>query len=76
MYSHYICIKIKFINSLDFHTNFRYGLLGSSGCGKTTILSCIVGLRKLDEGKILVCGAKPGTRESGIPGPRVGYIII
>ncbi|XP_021950774.1 ABC transporter G family member 23 [Folsomia candida] len=51
-----------------------YGLLGSSGCGKTTILSCIVGLRKLDEGKILVCGAKPGTRESGIPGPRVGYM--
>jgi ABC-type multidrug transport system ATPase subunit len=41
---------------------------------KTTILSCIVGLRKLDEGDILVCGARPGTRESGIPGRRIGYM--
>ncbi|VVC96254.1 unnamed protein product [Leptidea sinapis] len=34
-----------------------YGLLGASGCGKTTLLSCIVGRRKLDGGNIWVLGA-------------------
>ncbi|XP_017878131.1 ABC transporter G family member 20-like [Ceratina calcarata] len=51
-----------------------YGLLGSSGCGKTTLLSTVVGVRKLDSGDIWVLGGKPGTENSGIPGPRVGYM--
>ncbi|ODM96686.1 ABC transporter G family member 20 [Orchesella cincta] len=51
-----------------------YSLLGSSGCGKTTTLSCVVGLRKLDDGSITVFGARPGTKQSGIPGRRVGYM--
>lgn len=51
-----------------------YSLLGSSGCGKTTTLSCVVGLRQLDDGSITVFGAKPGTKQSGIPGRRVGYM--
>jgi ABC-type multidrug transport system ATPase subunit len=56
-------------NSFD-----RYGLLGASGCGKTTLLSCLVGRRRLNSGDILVLGHEPGTPESGIPGPRVGYM--
>lgn len=40
----------------------RYGLLGASGCGKTTLLSCIVGRRKLNSGQIHVLGGKPGTK--------------
>ncbi|KAG7190251.1 hypothetical protein KM043_006370 [Ampulex compressa] len=52
----------------------RYGLLGASGCGKTTLLSCVVGVRKLDSGNIWVLGGHPGTKGSGIPGPRVGYM--
>lgn len=51
-----------------------YGLLGASGCGKTTLLSCIVGRRRLDSGDIAVLGGKPGTRGSGVPGKRVGYM--
>ncbi|XP_003705981.2 ABC transporter G family member 20 [Megachile rotundata] len=51
-----------------------YGLLGASGCGKTTLLSCIVGVKKLDAGDILVLGGRPGNKDSGIPGPRVGYM--
>ncbi|XP_054005310.1 ABC transporter G family member 23-like isoform X1 [Hylaeus anthracinus] len=51
-----------------------YGLLGPSGCGKTTLLSSMAGVTKLDSGDIWILGGKPKSKESGIPGPRVGYM--
>lgn len=51
-----------------------YGLLGASGCGKTTLLSCIVGVRCLNGGSISVLGKPPGQPGSGVPGPRIGYM--
>ncbi len=53
---------------------YRYGFLGASGCGKTTVLSCIVGLRKWDSGQLLVFGREPGSKGSGIPGKMLGYM--
>lgn len=45
-----------------------YGLLGASGCGKTTLLSCIAGRRHLDAGSVAVFGQEPA------PGPRLGFM--
>jgi ABC-type multidrug transport system ATPase subunit len=51
-----------------------YGLLGASGCGKTTVLSTIVGLKSLNQGIVEVFGGIPGDRKLGIPGNRIGYM--
>jgi ABC-type multidrug transport system ATPase subunit len=66
-YSFLSLIKITFFY-------FSYGLLGASGCGKTTVLSCIVGRRKLSSGRIVVFGGVPGDRRTGVPGSKVGYM--
>jgi ABC-type glutathione transport system ATPase component len=45
-----------------------YALLGSSGCGKTTLLKCILGRLKPNSGDINVFGFKPNAPNSTIPG--------
>lgn len=51
----------------------RYGLLGSSGCGKTTLLSCIVGQKQLKEGSITVFGVN--IKENvNLVRSRIGYM--
>lgn len=45
-------IIVLFLALMIYVLIFRYGLLGPSGCGKTTLLNCIVGRTKLDNGII------------------------
>ena len=49
---------------------FSFALLGASGCGKTTLLSCIVGSMKLNAGSIKVRGCS-GLK---IPGHKIGFM--
>lgn len=58
-----------------YRTHCSYGLLGASGCGKTTLLSCIVGQKKLQEGQISVLGTcfKAHSSTTAL-GPRIGYM--
>ncbi|KAK5650287.1 hypothetical protein RI129_001316 [Pyrocoelia pectoralis] len=68
--------KIIVLNDLDMTVpkGTIYGLLGSSGCGKTTLLNCIIGRMKLNAGELWVLGGSPGTKGSELPGPRIGYM--
>lgn len=43
--------------------------MGSSGCGKTTLISCLVGIANLDSGDIEIFGEPPRRNR-----PRIGYM--
>ncbi|KAL7040383.1 hypothetical protein ACKWTF_000370 [Chironomus riparius] len=51
-----------------------YGLMGASGCGKTTLLSCIIGMIPLDGGEITALGHKTQANEIQKAGHRIGYM--
>ncbi|KAK3912764.1 ABC transporter G family member 20, partial [Frankliniella fusca] len=64
---------LKDFNMTVQHGNI-YALLGSSGCGKTTVLRALVGQHKLTAGRVRVFGMEPRSRDVGIPGPSLGYM--
>lgn len=77
--SNIFCSVFSLIFFLDIKIFFwinlcRYGLLGPSGCGKTTLLRCIVGRIKAQQGYVRVFGYQPNEPGSQIPGPSVGYM--
>ena len=47
-----------------------YGFLGASGCGKSTVLSILVGKNKLDSGELIV----EGGRSDSLHGGKIGYM--
>src|SRR5919205_1524472 len=47
------------------------GLLGTSGCGKTTLMRSIVGVQKIAGGSVTVLGRPAGTKELRT---RIGYV--
>ncbi|XP_064481240.1 ABC transporter G family member 23-like isoform X2 [Ornithodoros turicata] len=49
-----------------------YGLLGASGCGKTSLLRCVVGLQRPNKGVVRIFGKKLNT--GLVPGPGVGFM--
>ncbi|XP_065916708.1 ABC transporter G family member 20-like [Dysidea avara] len=54
--------------------NTIFGLLGASGCGKTTLLKCILSSLDPDYGEITVLGLEPGITMSHVPGRDIGYM--
>ena len=48
--------------------------MGASGCGKTTLLSCIVGMIPLNGGEITVLGHQTKGNEIQKVGTRIGYM--
>lgn len=66
---HYRYNGKEIIKGLDFHVgeNEIVGLLGSSGCGKTTTLKAIAGLIEVDSGTILIQGE---CADAGLDNPK------
>ena len=51
-----IKLQLRVVRELTLNFCCSYSLMGSSGCGKTTLISSLVGLKKLDSGKIKIFG--------------------
>ncbi len=49
-------------------------LLGSNGCGKTTLLRLVLGHLKPKSGCVEVFGKEPNSKYCDIPGSGVGYM--
>jgi len=50
--------SMRVLNNVSFSVNIGeiVAIIGPSGCGKTTLLKCINGLEKIDNGKIIIEG--------------------
>ena len=68
-----ILCRINLYTLFDFMFH-SFGLLGASGCGKTTLLRCILSSLDPEYGEITVLGMEPGIRSSHVPGRGVGYM--
>ena len=74
MCTNHVVLVIVFGGVLVSYFVCSFGLLGASGCGKTTLLKCILSSLDVDYGEITVFGSKPGFTQSHVPGRDVGYM--
>jgi predicted ABC-type transport system involved in lysophospholipase L1 biosynthesis ATPase subunit len=66
--------RISVLRGVTFHVaeGERVGIVGPRGVGKTTLLHCLVGLRRPDAGLVKPCPLAPGTilmLDDGMPAP-------
>jgi peptide/nickel transport system ATP-binding protein len=57
------CLAVDNV-SLAIRSGETLGLIGESGCGKTTLAMCLVGLERPDRGQVLVNGIEVQTNKS------------
>lgn len=62
--------------SLAIRSGETFGLIGESGCGKTTLAMCLVGLEQPDSGKVLIHGVELQPNENRIPAAREIQLIF
>jgi ABC-type multidrug transport system ATPase subunit len=64
------CFLSESFNNSNFNYFYSYALMGSSGCGKTTLMSCIIGLDRLNSGSIEIFSKLP----TEIDKSRIGFM--
>ncbi|KAF5281618.1 hypothetical protein FQR65_LT02938 [Abscondita terminalis] len=62
------------LNNFSMHVEkcIIYGLIGASGCGKTTLLNCLVSRKKIDSGTVSIFGMD--LTVENIPSNYIGYM--
>jgi len=61
---------------LDLHPGTTTAVLGSSGCGKTTLLRLIAGFETPDAGTITIAGRQVASPESAVAPHRRGVATL
>lgn len=67
---------IKILNELNMCVKAGqiYSLIGASGCGKTSLLQCILGMKKVDSGSISVLGYSVSNSKVNKVSHLIGYM--
>lgn len=61
--------------NINFHTGERWGILGANGCGKTTLLHTLAGLRSAKNGCVLLNGDEVCTQPRKLLARELGVLL-